>query len=159
MSKRCRRIALATTVALGVLLGSTALPSAAGGMPSLRISRNKDGPYGEIASANLGSVGDKHVFHLKAKNKNGGNESALLQEPVGPNSSYSSKYIRNGNNITDDVQTIGYSFNIDAQAKRFKVRVKVTTGPPAPDCFDITLKSGTAQSTATVRLNGEACGI
>jgi hypothetical protein len=67
------------------------------------------------------------------------------------------KYFRNDQNITAAVTTDVYEFTVAPKVKRFRVIVKVTSGPPAPGCIVDELQTAGGESFTGISINGGNC--
>ena len=129
--------AMFAIAACGALLGVVAAPASAGGPPVLKVAK-PNGSFENFVNANV-ALGQKKTFFLKAKAGTGQKEAGSLEQEESLGAEYKIKYYKGDQNITAEVKADGFEFNLKPTAKRFRVTIKVVSGPQAPDCLYVDL--------------------
>jgi hypothetical protein len=154
------RCALSLTIAVAGLVLLTS-PVDAGADFALNIKK-MNGTYAREVFANI-APGNAKDFTLRVTGPTDLSFPIVLEEGDPDAAGYKTKYFRNDNNITGEVEQLGgYEFNLGSDGKqKFRMRVKVTSEtPPAPFCRDVDAsESENAMLTSTViaQLNGSLC--
>ena len=116
---------------VGVLAFALAGPADAGGdslLLNAKVSKHLDGPYKGQIEATI-DPGDAKNLYLKVKNRTGTSQAAELTDSGDP-PPYSAKFFKGSKNITDEVQGLGYEFNVAADGvKKFRMRMKRADSP------------------------------
>lgn len=131
------RVAL---LCLGVALFGTVAAAVAGdpGAPKLKAAKQKSGPYHNQIHVNVGDQ-RRRVF-VRVISTHDSLQQATITEglagPGDPEADYQIDWFRKDENVSHDIQTSGYEFNLKPDAKKlFHVKLRANVGNPDPFCL------------------------
>ena len=158
MGRSSRRGVIAVAL---VAAAAIALPASAGaGQPdvSLKVAKQKDGPYREHVGAHM-DLNQAKDFYWKVRNVT---DAKLTQVLIIDGAKYPpgwiARWFRGENNITSDVRNAGYEFALGVgKSKIFRSHLKATKAI-GPLCHDAAAgPPETSQSFALVSINDPVC--
>ena len=126
--------ALAVVAAVAVA-GPAVAPAGGPGTPKLRGAKHADGPFSRVVRV---KVTKPRTLYVLVKSDYDQQQLATLTEGGdGPDpGDFDTKWLRGDEDITHDVQTSGYEFNLPPRGKkRFRVRVKPVVSDPGNYCL------------------------
>ena len=119
---------MALVLASTIAIAWPATASAGDPLVSLKVSKQKDGPYKPVVHANV-ALNEAKDFYWKVRNVSEFNFAGSVRlfddGPYPP--SWVARWFRGDNNITPDVRGDGYEFSLKAhRSKHFRSRLKPT---------------------------------
>ena len=115
-------------------------PAAAGAAPALKLkaAKHRDGPYVNAPGNDplVVNVDEPKNLYVKAIRPASGSVDVRLFEEVSNDAEFDYQWFKGQNDISHDVQTSGYLFNLKHEKpRRFRVRVIPAVPDPGEGCL------------------------
>jgi hypothetical protein len=141
-----------------VVLALAGVSNAAGPAGKIKASKHEDGPYSGGTTTDHMSVGETQDYFFKVVNRRDDRQAFSLESGVPEAPGYDRTWFKGNKDITTDVTTDGYEFEIGKSAKIFRVQVTRSSGGDS-QCIDGHLDKGSSQiDVALIAINdGTVC--